>query len=148
MAFKLTLDEINTYKDAFKLFENKEGKIYYEQLSMLMRSLGQNFSNQQLNDIIKNINANHDGFVEFHEFLELMSTLPKQHDDREKLIQAFKYFDRDNIGTIDYEEFEHVLTTVAEKLNEDEKRLLREKCEVERSGRLDYVKFIKLLLDN
>jgi Ca2+-binding EF-hand superfamily protein len=148
MAYKLTIEEINTYKDAFKLFENKEGKISYEQLSLLMRSLGQNFSNQQLNNIIKNINAHNDGYVEFHEFLELMLTLPKERDDQEKLILAFKYFDRNNEGTFDYTEFEHVLTTVAEKLNEEEKKLLKEKCEVDKNGRLDYVKFIKLLLDN
>lgn len=145
MAYKLTLEEINTYKDAFKLFEDKEGKISYEQLSLLMRSLGQNFSNQQLNDIIKNIN---NGFVEFHDFLELMSTLPKERDDQEKLILAFKYFDRNNEGVIDYNELEHILTTVSEKLNEEEKKLLRDKCEVDKNGKIDYVKFIKLLLKN
>ena len=138
MAYKLTLEEINTYKDAFKLFEDKEGKISYEQLSLLMRSLGQNFSNQQLNDIIKNIN---NGFVEFHDFLELMSTLPKERDDQEKLILAFKYFDRNNEGVIEYNELEHILTTVSEKLNEEEKKLLRDKCEVDNSGKINYVKF-------
>jgi Ca2+-binding EF-hand superfamily protein len=40
------------------------------------------------------------------------------------------------------------LTTVAEKLNDEEKKLLQEKCEIDKNGRLDYVKFIKLLLDN
>jgi calmodulin len=148
MAYKLTLDEINTYKDAYKLLENKEGKISFEQLSELMRSLGQNFSNKQLNDIIKTINAHNDGYIEFHEFLELMSTLPKERDDQEKLIMAFKYFDRNNEGTSDYAEFEHVLTTVAEKLSDEEKKLLREKCEVDKNGRLDYVKFIKLLIED
>ena len=147
MAYKLTLDEINTYKEAFKLFEC-DGRISFEQLSLLMRSLGQNFSNKQLNDIIKNINDNTHEYVEFHEFLELMATLPEEKHDREKLVKAFKYFDRKSQGIIDYNEFEHVLTTVAEKLNEDEKNILREKCEIDNEGKLDYIKLINLLLEN
>ena len=49
MAFKLTMDEINEYKAAFSLFDrDSDGKISTEETGILMRSLGQNFSNAEL----------------------------------------------------------------------------------------------------
>jgi Ca2+-binding EF-hand superfamily protein len=147
MAFKLTLDEINTYKDAFKLFES-DGRISQEDLNILMRSLGQNFSNEEFRKIKNQINDKANGYVEFHEFLDLMATHTKtrEGDQEKQLIMAFRYFDRKNEGMIDYFEMEHVLCSIAEALNEDEMNALREKCEVDEDGRLDYEKFIKLLL--
>jgi calmodulin len=147
MAYRLTLEEINTYKDAFKLFES-DGKISQEDLNILMRSLGQNFSNEEFKRIKGQISDKTNGYVEFHEFLDLMATHTKEKkgDQEKQLIMAFRYFDRRNEGNLDYFEMEHVLCTIAEKLSDTEKESLREKCEVDNEGKLDYEKFIKLLL--
>jgi calmodulin len=147
MAWKLTLEEINEYKAAFTVFDkDNDGRISTEEMGILMRSLGQNFSNAELNEIIIQVEMKgHGGSVEFHEFLDLMAKNRKEQDDQDKLIKAFKYFDKDNTGLINFENFKHVLTTVAEKLNAEETEKLIEIVEVNETGQLKYREMLKLM---
>ena len=147
MAWKLTLEEINEYKAAFTLFDkDNDGKISLEEMGILMRSLGQNFSNAELKEITIQIEVKGNSSVEFHEFLDVMARNRKEQDDQEKLIKAFKYFDRENKGTIDFENFKHVLVNVAEKLDDTERDALIEVAEVDSNGQLNYKELLKLIL--
>ena len=112
MAWKLTMEEISEYKEAFSIRdEDHDGKITTDDMKILMRSLGRNFSNAKFKEIISNISKQglDENTVEFHEFLDLMANFRKDDENPEKLVKAFKYFDRTNVGTIDYEELKHVL---------------------------------------
>ena len=142
MAFKLTMEEINEYKAAFSLFDKEsKGRISTDDMVFLMRSLDQNFSNAEFKDIFNHLN-NVSGFVEFHEFLELMARYRKTNENQDKLIKAFKYFDRSNTGTIDFQELVHVLSFVAEKLDENEIESLRKIADV-LDGKLNYLDLLK-----
>jgi calmodulin len=148
MAWKLTLDEINEYKAAFTLFDkDSDGKISSDELGLLMRGLGKNFSDKELKVITDKIEKNRGGIVELHEFLNLMADNTMK-EDQTNLLKAFKYFDRDNMGTIDYQEFKHVLTTVSECLSPEETKALDSLVQVDSSGRFNYKDIIHLLLLN
>ncbi len=146
MAWKLTLNEINEYKAAFTLFDkDSDGKISSQEMGLLMRSLGRNFSNKELNKITENIDKVN-GIVELHEFLNLMADNPNETKDQTELIKSFKYFDRDNSGTIDFDEFKHVLTTVSEKLSKEETEKLEELANLDSNGNLKYSDLIQLMI--
>ena len=148
MAWKLTLSEINEYKAAFNLFDtDQDGKILTEEMGLLMRSLGQNFSNAELKEITKDIvNKKDINYLEFHEFLEIMAKNRRENEDQIKLIKAFRYFDKDNSGLIKLLEFKHVMTTIAEKLTEEETDKLEEIAQVDSEGRFNYINLVKSMI--
>lgn len=148
MAWKLTLEEINEYKAAFNLFDkNQDGRIEPDELGLLMRSLGQNFSNAELKEITKEKIANDISFsVEFHEFLDVMARNRRKKDDYFKLVKAFKYFDRDNSGFINLNEFRHIITTIAEKLTQEEIDKLEEIAKVDSDGKFNYKDLVKAII--
>ena len=154
MSWKLTLRDIDEYKSAFALCDkDHDGKLSAQEMRNIMRTLGKNFSNQELNSIIQEIEIKGNGFIELDKFIELMAgnkiddiTLKKEQTN---LINAFKYFDRDQTGLIDYDEFKHVLTTVSEKLSKDEIAKLDELClsQVDKETRkFNYRDFLDLII--
>ena len=154
MSWKLTLRDIDEYKSAFALCDkDHDGKLSAQEMRNIMRTLGKNFSNQELNSIIQEIEVKGNGYIELDKFIELMAgnkiddiTLKKEQTN---LINAFKYFDRDQTGLIDYDEFKHVLTTVSEKLSKDEIAKLDELClsQVDKETRkFNYRDFLDLII--
>ena len=76
----------------------------------MMRSLGQNPTEAELQDMINEVDADGNGTIDFPEFLSLMARKMKDTDTEEELIEAFKVFDRDGNGLLDAEEFTQFVT--------------------------------------
>jgi Ca2+-binding EF-hand superfamily protein len=144
MAWKLTLEEINYFKASFYLFDTDNNGLLDEiELGNLMRSLGQNFSNEEIKKILPSLKDNEKYYLEFYEFLDLMAEHRVEKKDEGNLIKAFMYFDRDNTGYISYNEFKHALTSIAEKLNLDEIAKLEEEISYNGEERFMYKDLIK-----
>lgn len=153
MSWKLTMEDIDEYKAAFAVCDkDHDGRISSTEMGNIMRTLGKNFSDKEFNAIIAKVENEGNGFIELHEFLNLMAE--NKNDDntlraeQNNLVNAFTYFDRDNTGTIDYNEFKHILTTVSEKLTPAEVEKLDELCssQVDENGRFKYKEFMQLIL--
>lgn len=143
MAWRFTLEEIQEYKVAFKLFDiNENGVLEEKELENCMRSLGQNFSNTELKEILLFQNKVGLNF-EFHEFLDLMAKHRQEEKDKTSIIKSFKYFDRDNTGYIYYEEFKHAITSIAEKLSTEEINKLEEEISYDSDGKFQYKELVK-----
>ena len=56
----------------------------------MMRSLGQNPTEAELQDMINEVDADGNGTIDFPEFLSLMARKMKDTDTEEELIEAFK----------------------------------------------------------
>ena len=153
MSWKLTLNDIDEYKSAFALCDkDHDGKLTSQELGNIMRTLGKNFSNQELNSIIQEIETKGNGYIELDKFIELMAHNKIDEDtlkiEQTNLINAFKYFDRDQTGLIDYEEFKHILKCVSEKLSPEELTKLDELClpQVDENGKFNYKDFMDLII--
>ena len=107
MSWKLTLKDIDEYKSAFALCDkDHDGKLTSQELGNIMRTLGKNFSNQELNSIIQEIETKGNGYIELDKFIELMAHNKIDEDtlkiEKTNLINSFRYFDRYQTGIIDY----------------------------------------------
>ncbi|ODV59269.1 calmodulin [Ascoidea rubescens DSM 1968] len=147
MADKLTDEQITEFKEAFSLFDkDNDGKITTKELATVMRSLGQNPSESELKDLINQIDANNDGFIDFAEFLAMMARKLKESDSEAEILEAFKVFDKNGDGKISAAELRHVLTSIGEKLTDAEIDEMMREADADNDGEIDILEFTNLLV--
>jgi calmodulin len=77
-----------------------------------MRSLGQNPTEAELQDMINELDADGNGTLDFPEFLTMMARKMRDTDSEEEIKEAFKVFDKDGNGYISAAELRHVMTNL------------------------------------
>lgn len=117
----LSEETIKEFKEAFLLFDKDgDGSITTTELGTVMRSLGQNPSEEALRQMINEVDADGSGTIDFAEFLTLMARKIKTKDSQAEIIEAFKVFDKDGSGKISAEELRTVMHSLGEKLSDQE----------------------------
>uniref|UniRef100_A0A672RFZ6 Calmodulin n=1 Tax=Sinocyclocheilus grahami TaxID=75366 RepID=A0A672RFZ6_SINGR len=107
--------------EAFSLFDKDgDGTITTKELGTVMRSLGQNPTEAELQDMINEVDADGNGTIDFPEFLTMMARKMKDTDSEEEIREAFRVFDKDGNGYISAAELRHVMTNLGEKLTDEE----------------------------
>jgi Ca2+-binding EF-hand superfamily protein len=143
---KLSPEQIEEFKEAFSIFDkNGDGKISPSELGTVMRALGQNPTQQELNDLVNEIDTNGDSMIEFSEFLTMMARQIKEQDVEAEILEAFKVFDSDGDGKISQTELVRVLTTIGEKLTDAEAKQMLEAADTDSDGQIDIEEFARVL---
>ena len=89
----LTDEQIAEFKEAFQIFdEDGDGSITTKELGTVMRSLGQNPSDDKIRQMIIDVDEDNSETIDFKEFLGLMAKKMKENDSEDELIEAFKMF--------------------------------------------------------
>jgi len=143
----LTDEQISEFKEAFQMFDKDgDGQIDSKELGTVMRSLGQNPSESELQDMIGEVDADSNGAIDFPEFLIMMGRKMKDTDSEEEIREAFKVFDRDNNGVISSAELRHVMTSIGEKLTDEEVDEMIREADEDGDGHIDYHEFVQLMI--
>ena len=82
-----------------------------------MRSLGQNPTEAELQDMISEVDADGDGTIDFPEYLTMMAQKMRDTESEEEMKEAFNLFDKDGNGFISAAELRHVMTNIGKKLS-------------------------------
>ena len=135
----MTEEQIAEFKEAFSLFDKDgDGTITTKELGTVMRSLGQNPTEAELQDMINEVDVDGNGNIDFPEFLSLMARKMRDVDTEEELVEAFKVFDKDGNGFISAAELRHVMTNLGEKLTDEEVDEMIREADVDGDGEIDY----------
>nr|AAA92677.1 calmodulin-like protein [Pisum sativum] len=147
MAHILSEEQIVDFKEAFGLFDKDgDGCVTVEELATVIRSLDQNPTEEELQDMISEVDADGNGTIEFDEFLNLMARKMKDTDAEEELREAFKVFDKDQNGYISPSELRHVMMNLGEKLSDEEVKQMIKEADMDGDGQVDYDDFVKMMM--
>ncbi|XP_038270122.1 calmodulin-like protein 3 [Dermochelys coriacea] len=148
MADQLTEGQIAEFKEAFALFDKDgDGSITTSELGTIMRSLGQNPTEAELQDMIGELDADGSGTVDFPEFLSMMARKMRDTDSEEEIREAFRVFDRDKNGYISAAELRHVMTNLGEKLTDEEVDEMIKEADSNSDGQVNYEEFVRMMTE-
>ena len=147
MVENLTDEKIMEFKGVFELFDkDRNGKITSKELGTVMRGLGQNPTEEELKQIIREVDLDGNGTIDFKEFLCLMVKKMKDTDTEEELLEAFKVFDRDGNGFITSHELRNIMNSLGEGLSPEEIEEMIKEADLDNDGQIDYEEFVKMMM--
>merc|ERR1719481_40994 len=145
------LDELQKLelKEAFDEFDKDgSGTITTKELLPVLRSIGQNPTEDEILGLVIEYDVNGDGTIDFDEFIEMMTKHTQETvDQTAEMREAFKIFDRDGNGYIDLRELKQVVTRMGEALTAAEADELFREADLDGDGKLDYNEFVKMMTE-
>ncbi|XP_033736461.1 neo-calmodulin-like isoform X1 [Pecten maximus] len=144
---QLTEDKVHEYKEAFNMYDkDHDGIISTQKLGAVLRALGHNPTEIEMQEMIDEIDSEDTGSVDFESFLDVVMSRDIDDEDHERALrEAFKMFDRDGNGYIDAEELRLCMMNLGEKLTQEEVEEMIREVDVDFDGRMNYEEFVKLM---
>ncbi|CAD7951192.1 unnamed protein product [Amoebophrya sp. A120] len=143
---EFTADQIDEFKEAFALFDrDNSGTITADELGVIMKSLGKNPTDDELEAMIAEVDEDGSGEIEFPEFLALMSKKLQAADSVEEMREAFLVFDRDKSGSVTAAELKHVMNNLGEIVTDDEVEEMIREADEDGDGELSFDDFLQFI---
>merc|ERR1712023_155085 len=147
---EFTDEQKKEFRKNFNLFDKKRtGSIPLSDMGTVLRSLGQNPTEAELQALMEEVDKDKSGTIEFDEFVDLMARTNKSKEQMEEEIKnAFLTFDADNSGYITREELVETLTTMGDPVDEETINGMIAEADLDGDGKIDYKEFTKIMLQD
>ena len=111
-----------------------------------MRTHGFHPTEEELRDMIRNVDTNANGAIDFNEFIEMMVKRDSRIED--DVAHAFKVFDRDGDGLISEEELRLTMNNLGEPLTEAEVKSMIAEADLDGDGKINFQEFSRLMANS
>jgi len=139
-------DHNEEIKNTFALFDqDNDNNITKQELSTLLRALGKNITDNEINNLIVESNLA-DELINFDSFITILNKITPK-DTEAELLEAYELFDTENNGYINISEFRHIMTNLGEKLSVDEIDNIIKELDPTNQGKIMKDNFINILLN-
>ncbi|KAL6071033.1 Calmodulin [Balamuthia mandrillaris] len=124
--------------EAFDLFDTEgDGKINSSDIGTVLRALGQDPSQAELNDILQSVEGGAGPRrVDMNEFRQYVGRVPAK--TLEDVRESFKVFDPNLEGKLKYSDLRYVMTNLGEAMTEQEFEQMTRNVAVDDQGKLEY----------
>ncbi|XP_052139061.1 calmodulin-like protein 5 [Oryza glaberrima] len=152
-------EQVAEFREAFAFFDKDgDGCITLEELDTVVRSLGQTPTREELAEMIRDVDVDGNGTIEFAEFLALMARKASRGGENggggddsgdaadEELREAFKVFDKDQDGLISAAELRHVMISLGEKLTDEEVEQMIREADLDGDGQVNFDEFVRMMM--
>ena len=95
-------------------------RTFIQELSTVMRSLGQNPTDAEVQDMINEVDVDGSGAMEFPEFCVMMVKKMAESDTENEVREAYRVFDKDRDGFISRAELRMIFAALPERLTHEE----------------------------
>eukprot|EP01012_Entosiphon_sulcatum_P050990 TRINITY_DN699_c0_g1_i1.p2 TRINITY_DN699_c0_g1~~TRINITY_DN699_c0_g1_i1.p2 ORF type:complete len:177 (-),score=57.12 TRINITY_DN699_c0_g1_i1:99-629(-) len=148
----LTHEQIQEFREVFHLFD-KDGDdtINVNELGTAMRSLGQNPTEEEVAGMIREVDVDGSGSIDFQEFLALMARSSTDTIIEEQLREAFKAFDQDDDGFISHKELKDgMYKLIGQKLSDEEvdEIIFESKFDEDQDGKISFEEFVEFMCES
>ncbi|KAJ7375678.1 hypothetical protein OS493_039627 [Desmophyllum pertusum] len=110
-----------------------------------MRSLGQNPTEIQLQEMVNEVDYDGNGVVDFGEFVNMMINQNNNTLDEKELLEAFRTFDGDDKGYIFSNEIRYVMRHMGESIPEQDINEILQDHQDSRKRKITFEEFTKLV---
>ena len=144
----LSEQEICELHEAFNIFDvESDGSIPINSLMMLMNSLKQYPTKEEIDKIIKEIDVNNEGQIYFNQFLKIMAKrLKNRKEDENKYLKSlFSSLDRNNNGLISLHEIRYIVTHSNENISEKDIEIIMKEADTDGDGLISFEEFMIIM---
>ena len=136
-------DHMTALKDAFAEFDkNSDGYITKDELAGVMRNFGHDIiSAEELDEVMKIVDTDGNGVVDFKEFLEMMDSNTLVQDADEEVKALFALFDIDNDGYITEKEIRTMMKKMGESVRKKDVRKMVKEGDKNKDGKISFNEF-------
>ena len=143
---ELTEEQKKEYTQAFEVFDkNKDGMISRQELKTIMRSLGQNPTEDDIEEMLLNVDRDKDGQISYEEFMKIISQQIKASEDVDEMAEAFAVFDVDKDGYITKSELHQVMNRLGENLTDEQLDAMIKEADTDGDGKINIAEFRLLM---
>lgn len=147
VSSKFTEEQLDELREAFAVYDiNGDGVVTTRELGTIVRQLGQNPTEAEILEMIKEADADSTGTIRFDEFAQLMSKKMKDVNTEEDVRDAFRVFDINGTGFISAHELRHVATNLGERLSEEEANEMIRVADGDGDGLINCNDFINMMI--
>ncbi|XP_064622618.1 calmodulin-like [Lineus longissimus] len=141
--------EIAVCDEYFRRFDtDHDGLLDVKVLPDLIRSLGQNPSEEEIRIVVEEATFEREGVVDFGEFLYLWAEYRKSKEEQqEELLDAFRMFDKEKKGFVPTNTMKNILTSIGEPMEAEEVEEIFEEVGNTVEGKISYRDIIERVTD-
>lgn len=137
-------------RKAFQMFDTtKCGFIDTVKISTILNTLGQQFDEGELQDLIDEEDPEETGKVNFDQFANIASNFLIEDEDAEamqqELKEAFRLYDREGNGYITTSTLKEILAALDDKLTNDDLDGMINEIDADGSGTVDFDEFMEMM---
>lgn len=138
-------DTYKAMRDVFRtLDEDESGSLEVSELETAFRSMSVECSDKDMENLIKQMDADGNGSVDFFEFCEMVSEKMKVYDPEKDLKEAFAVFDINGDGRVSKEEIQTVVESFGGKMTKEEIDSMLKEADENSDGYIDYEEFVRI----
>jgi calmodulin len=149
------------------------GTIDAHELGTVMRSLGHQPTDEDIEDMIREVcyrrlldwepfnqsfllsslclflvpkaDKDGNGTIDFAEFIHMMPSQEKDDNAEEEMLEAFQVFDTDGNGSITADELRQIFSNLGESLTDEEITDMIKEADTDGDGEINYEEFIRMM---
>jgi Ca2+-binding EF-hand superfamily protein len=161
-------NDIDAFIAAFHEFDaDGSGALDVAELANCFKAMGMRFRPEQVHEILKSVDANQSGVVEWDEFLQIMRVLYSaireefeleyygpakdfkefSQEDIDAFIIAFREFDVDGSGSLDTQELAAIFRYIGQRCSHAQLLHILDTYDTDRSGTINWIEFLHIMRD-
>jgi len=148
----LPKEQVEMLQTCFNSFDqDKKGYITPDIVASMMDMMGFKFSTKELNNLIKEIDEDGSGQIEFEEFIVLCSRFMEEEPEDNAVVikelkEIFNLYDKDDVGYMTCDCLRGILAELDPDLEDEDLDDIIDEVDEDGSGTIDFDEFTKMMV--